>query len=118
MEFFKSKIGYPKAYDLYKEISELKKNIQVEVPHFNYYKSGEGNKAVVLEKILELQKLIFRVEEKNNEKFAVTIIYNDFNDRMHKKLEEFRAEIIYNVEPEVMENIPILEKVKSKKAEN
>ena len=118
MEFFNSKIGYPKAYDLYKEISELKKNIQAEIPHFNYYKSGEGNKAVVLKKILEVQRLIFRVEERNNKEFAGTIIYNDFNDRMHKKLEEFRADIIYNVEPEVMENIPILEKVKIKKAEN
>jgi len=117
MEFFLSDKGYKKAHKLYKEIYELKKNIQIEVAHFKYYKEGEDNKSVVLEKILELQKLIFRVEEKNSEEFEGKIIYNEFNDEMHKKLEEFRAKIIYNIEPEFVEVIPILEKGKFKKAE-
>ena len=39
---------------------------------------------------VNLQKNIFRVEERED----VKLIYNEFNDEMNNKLEEFRANII------------------------
>lgn len=109
MQFFSKNDNYKKAYELYKDLNEIFKKIQTEIIHFRYYKDGEGNKAVVLQKLLELQKSIFRVEEEQSKEFNSKLIYNEFNDKMHKKLEDFRAKIIYNVEPEYIREIPILQ---------
>lgn len=79
--------------------------IQESPRHFRYYKEGEGNKAVVLSEILELQKNIFRVEESEDSK----IVYREFSDMMELKLEEFRAKIIYNIEPDQIEILPLYE---------
>ena len=62
-------------------------------------------KAVVLSEILELQKNIFRVEESEDSK----IVYREFSDMMELKLEEFRAKIIYNIEPDQIEILPLYE---------
>lgn len=105
MEFFTGKNNYIKAYDLFKSIYDLRIKIQEAARHFRYYKDGEGSKAVVLSEIIELQKSIFRAEENKNTK----IIYSKFCDMMELKLEEFRANIIYNIEPDKIEIIPLLE---------
>lgn len=109
MEFFSKNNNYQKAYELYRELQDILEKIQIEMIHFRYYKNGEGNKAVVLQKLLELQKSIFRVEEEQDKGFSSKLIYNEFNDKIHKKLEDFRANVIYNVEPEYMREIPILQ---------
>ena len=46
-------------HDLFQKIYDLRVKIQESARHFRYYKEGEGNKAVVLSEILELQKNIF-----------------------------------------------------------
>lgn len=108
MEFFTGEENYLKAYKLYKNIYELRLKIRNSARHFRYYKEGKGNKAIVLSEILELQKNIFRVEENKKRK----MVYNEFIDEMNKELEEFRSEVIYGVETEKYEKIPILEIVK------
>lgn len=55
MEFFSKNNNYQKAYELYRELQDILEKIQIEMIHFRYYKNGEGNKAVVLQKLLELQ---------------------------------------------------------------
>lgn len=110
IEFFTGKANYIKAHDLFQKIYDLRVKIQEAARHFRYYKEGEGNKAVVLSKILELQKNIFRAEESEDSK----AIYREFCDIMELKLEEFRAKIIYNIEPDKIHIIPLYEFVKIK----
>lgn len=110
IEFFTGKDNYIKAHDLFQKIYDLHVKIQEAARHFRYYKEGEGNKAVVLSEILELQKNIFRVEESEDSK----VVYREFSDIMGLKLEEFRAKIIYNIEPDKIHIIPLYEFVKIK----
>lgn len=110
IEFFTGKTNYIKAHDLFQKIYDLRVKIQEAARHFRYYKEGEGNKAVVLSEILELQKNIFRVEESEDSK----VVYREFSDIMELKLEEFRAKIIYNIEPDKIHIIPLYEFVKIK----
>lgn len=110
IEFFTGKDNYIKAHDLFQKIYDLHVKIQEAARHFRYYKEGEGNKAVVLSEILELQKNIFRVEESEDSK----VVYREFSDIMELKLEEFRAKIIYNIEPDKIHIIPLYEFVKIK----
>lgn len=105
IEFFTGEANYIKAHDLFQKIYDLRVKIQESARHFRYYKEGEGNKAVVLSEILELQKNIFRVEESEDSK----IVYREFSDMMELKLEEFRAKIIYNIEPDKIEILPLYE---------
>ena len=105
IEFFTGEDNYIKAHDLFQKIYDLCVKIQESARHFRYYKDGEGNKAVVLAEILELQKNIFRIEESENSK----IVYREFSDIMELKLEEFRAKIIYNIEPDKIDRIPLYE---------
>ena len=105
IEFFTGEANYIKAHDLFQKIYDLRVKIQESARHFRYYKDGEGNKAVVLSEILELQKNIFRVEESEDSK----IVYREFSDMMELKLEEFRAKIIYNIEPDKIEILPLYE---------
>lgn len=111
IEFFTGEANYIKAHDLFQKIYDLRVKIQESARHFRYYKEGEGNKAVVLSEILELQKNIFRVEESEDSK----IVYREFSDIMELKLEEFRAKIIYNIEPDKIDRIPLYEIVKIKR---
>lgn len=110
IEFFTGKTNYIKAHDLFQKIYDLRVKIQEAARHFRYYKEGEGNKAVVLSEILELQKNIFRVEESEDSK----VVYREFSDIMELKLEEFRAKIIYNIEPDKIHIIPLYEFAKIK----
>lgn len=110
IEFFTGEANYIKAHDLFQKIYDLRIKIQEASRHFRYYKEGEGNKAVVLSEILELQKNIFRVEESEDSK----IVYREFSDIMELKLEEFRAKIIYNIQPDKIDRIPLYEIAKIK----
>ena len=108
IKFFSGKSHYKKIYELYQKIYDLRIKIQNSARHFNYYKNGSGSKAIVLSEILELQKSIFRVEEKQN----CILIYNSFVDEMNKKLEKIRAKLIYNIEEEEYKENPVLEIIK------
>lgn len=105
IEFFTGKANYIKAHDMFQKIYDLRVKMQEAARHFRYYKEGEGNKAAVLSEILELQKSIFKVEENEDSK----IVYREFCDTMELELEEFRAKIIYNIEPDKIKIIPIYE---------
>ena len=54
---------------------------------------------------------IFKVEEVEDLK----IVYREFSDMMKVKLEEFRARIIYNIEPDKIDKIPLYEIAKIKR---
>lgn len=110
IEFFTGKTNYIKAHELFQKIYDLRVKIQESAIHFRYYKNGEGNKAVVLSEILKLQSNIFRIEESEDSK----VVYREFSDIMKLKLEEFRAKIIYNIEPDEIHIIPLCEFVKIK----
>ena len=110
IEFFTGKSNYIKAHELFQKIYDLRVKIQESARHFRYYKDGEGNKTVVLSEILELQSNIFRIEECEDSK----IVYREFNDIMNLKLEEFRAKIIHNIEPNKIDIIPLYELAKPK----
>lgn len=105
IEFFTGNKNYKKVYELFERIYSLNIKIQESARHFRYYIDGEGNKAFVLSEILKLQKDIFEVKETVDSK----IIYSKFIDNMEIKLEEFRANIIYNIEPEKIKIIPLME---------
>lgn len=108
IEFFTGKANYIKAYDLFQNIYNLRVKIQEAARHFRYCKEGDGNRAVVLYEILEIQSNIFRVEETEDSK----IVYREFCNIMDLKLEEFRAKIIYNIEPDKIDIIPLCELAK------
>lgn len=105
IEFFTGEKNYKKVYELFERIYNLNIKIQESARHLRYYNDGEGNKAFVLSEILKLQKDIFEVEETEDSK----IIYSKFIDNMEIQLEEFRANIIYNIKPEKIEIIPLME---------
>lgn len=103
-EFISGKKFYKEIHiNLYEPIYNLLSDIREEIFHFNLYLNNEGNKAIVLEKILNLQNKIFIVEES---KEGITI-FNSFNDKMHSNLELFRSKI-YNVKPIQNEIHPVL----------
>ena len=105
IEFFTGKTNYIKAHAMFQKIYYLRVKMQESARHFRYYIEGEGNKAVVLSEILELQKSIFKVEENEDSK----IVYREFCDTMELELEEFRANVIYNIEPDKIKIVPIYE---------
>ena len=111
VEFFTGNANYIKTYELFQKLYDLRIKIQEAARHFRYYKEGEGRQAVVLSEILKLQDYIFRIEETEDSK----IIYREFSDMMQLKLEEFRARIIYNIEPDKVEILPIYELIKGHK---
>lgn len=109
-EFISGKKFYNEIIlNLYKPIYNLLYYIRKEIFHFNLYLNNEGNKAVVLGKILDLQNNIFTIEE-NEESITV---FNSFNDKMHSNLESFRAKI-YNIKPTQNEIHPVLYIVRKK----
>lgn len=103
-EFIFGKNFYNKMYkNLYEPIYNLFSNIREEIVHFNLYLNNKGNRAIVLEKILNLQNKIFTVEEDEE---GITI-FNSFNDKIRSNLELFRSKI-YNVKPIQNEIHPVL----------
>lgn len=111
VEFFTGNANYIKTYELFQKLYDLRIKIQEAARHFRYYKEGEGRQDVVLSEILKLQDYIFRIEETEDSE----IIYREFSDMMQLKLEEFRARIIYNIEPDKVEILPIYELIKGHK---
>lgn len=100
MQFFSGKNPYIKTHNnTYQPLFEMLNKIKEECYHFQLFLDGEGNEAVVLEKILELQKEVFDVEIKESDDYKSYIINNKFLNKMLINLEEFRADM-YGVEPE------------------
>ncbi len=85
----------------YQPLQELLNKIKVETNHFNLYLKGNGNEAICVEKVLELQKELFSIKyESHNE-----IIYDEFCDDLSKKTETLRANI-FNIQPEYLKIYP------------
>ena len=100
MQFFSGKNPYIKIHNnTYQPLFEMLNKIKEECYHFQLFLDGEGNEAVVLEKLLELQKEVFDVEIKESDDYKSYIISNKFLNKMLINLEEFRADM-YGVEPE------------------
>lgn len=109
IEFLRGKEKYEKAYGMYNKIYNLRIKIQEAALHFKEYKNGTGSASIVLRNILNLQKHLFRVEAKDN----AQIIYAEFCDSMEKNLEDFRARVIYKMEPEEIKSIPVCEIIRN-----
>lgn len=107
MQFFSGKKPYVKIYNnTYQPLFEMLNKIKEECFHFQLFLDGEGNEAVVLEKILELQKEVFDVEINESDDYTSYIINNSFFDKMLINLEEFRADM-YGIEPEEQQLHPV-----------
>ena len=107
MEFLCGKKPYNKVYNnLYKPLFDILDKIQQESYHFQLFLDGEGNEAVALEKLLEIQNEIFGVEIKETDEFKSYIINNKILDSMLINLEIFRADM-YGIKPEKQELHPI-----------
>lgn len=100
MQFFSGKNPYIKIHNnTYQPLFEMINKIIEECYHFQLFLDGEGNEAVALEKLLELQKEVFDVEIKESDDYKSYIISNKFLNKMLINLEELRA-AMYGVEPE------------------
>lgn len=108
MQFFTSDENYEKAYEMYQEINNILKKIQETSNFLKFHKVDEGNKDIILAKIFETQQYIFKVEEETINGRKLKLVYNEFNDMMQRKLEEFRTSVMYKTEPKYEERIPIL----------
>ena len=98
IEYFTGKRQRKKLLQtIHEPIRDILEKVQLGANHFNLYRSGESNNIpVVLDTLMELQKLFF-VDEVN-EKSKALCIYRSFYDDMNEQLEKFRASI-YNKEP-------------------
>lgn len=92
--------------DTYKPLFEKINKIKEESYHFKLFLDGEGNEAIVLEKLLKLQKEIFDIKTKDLGDFKSYTIYNSFSDNMLINLENFRAKI-YGIQPDKVELHPV-----------
>ena len=107
MQFFSGKKPLIKIYNnTYKPLYDTLNIIQEESYHFQLFLNGEGNEAVVLEKLLMIQKEIFEVEIKETDDDRSYIINNKFLNKMLINLETFRADM-YGIKPEYPELHPI-----------
>lgn len=107
MEFFSGRSPYEKIHsNLYKPLYDILYMVQEESYHFQLFLNGEGNEAVALEKLLDLQKEIFNVEIKETEDYKSYIINNKIYNKMLVNLEIFRADM-YGIKPEKQELHPI-----------
>lgn len=105
-DIFRRKEKRKKTYihdKLYTPIREKLREIQAESYHFGLYRNNNGNFAVVLNKLLELQKEFYTVEIRDIGDYEETSIYFDFQFKMDTELEYFRSKIIYHSEPEYMD---------------
>ena len=99
IQFFSEKKFYTKIHNnTYHPLFEMLNKIKEECYHFQLFLDGELNEAVVLEKLLELQKKLFDVKIKESDDYKSYIINNKFLNKMLINLEEFRADM-YGVEP-------------------
>ena len=84
---------------MYQPIYDILNEIREQTYHMQLYNDGKGNQIVVLEKIIELQSKIFKLEEVDRDNVTYVNIYNKFDDKMQLNSENFRAKI-YDVKPE------------------
>lgn len=100
IDFFSGRKEYTKIHkDLYQPIYDILNEIREQTYHMQLYNDGKGNQIVVLEKIIELQSKIFKLEEVDRDNVTYVNIYNKFDDKMQLNSENFRAKI-YDVKPE------------------
>lgn len=81
---------------IYKEIHrpffEHKKMIEEKAFHFRTYKKAKnGNTAVMIDLIDELQQKFFTVDQKSDEYFEIFIVHRHFLDEMDNELEKLRC---------------------------
>ena len=92
--------------NIHKPLRDLHNEIVGECYHFKSYLNGEQhNLAVMIDKILKLQKKIFRTEYKKNDidgsgKFLFQNYYNEVADHFSNILEDFRSKAVYHCERE------------------
>lgn len=83
---------------IYKEIHvpvfEHKRMIEENAFHFRTYKKAKnGNTAVMIDLLDELQQRFFTVDKKTDEYFEIYIVHSSFIDNMDNKLEKLRCRI-------------------------
>lgn len=77
---------------IHKPFSEHKKMIEEKAFHFRTYKKAKnGNTAVMIDLIDELQQIFFTVDKETDECFEVFIVHRHFLDEMENKLEKLRC---------------------------
>lgn len=77
---------------IHKPFSEHKKMIEEKAFHFRTYKKAKnGNTAVMIDLIDELQQKFFTVDKETDECFEVFIVHRHFLDEMENKLEKLRC---------------------------
>ena len=107
MQFFSGKKPYQKIHTkTYQPLFNIINDINDESFHFKLFLDGEGNEAVVLEKIFDLQHKIFDIEIRENDDLKSYIINNKFINQMLLNLEEFRADM-YGIKPEEQQLHPV-----------
>lgn len=114
IEFISGRNEYINLHkNLYQPFHDLLDDICSEAYHFRLFINNEGNEAVVIEKVLNLQNKIYRKEYKEKDKYTFENLFNDFRDKMLIKLEDFRA-MIYNIAPEDQKIYPIYSRIVKK----
>ena len=107
IEFFSGNKAYDRIYNnLYKPLYDILNIIQRESYHFQLFLNGEGNEAIALEKLFDIQNKIFEVKIKENDECKIYTINNTIFNKLLVSLETLRADI-YNVKPENVELHPI-----------
>ena len=95
-----------KIYETYKLLSDVLNKIKEESYHFELYLAGEGNEAVSLEKLFDIQREIFEVETRETGEYKNYVINNRILNIMLVKLEKIRADI-FNVAEEKITLYPV-----------
>ena len=91
--------AYKKIYD---RIRRFKIECKKERSHFELLKRGNGNVSICFDKVIELDRVLYRTEKGN----MGHSVYAYMVDELLDELEVFRS-MIYHVEPEREEAIPV-----------
>lgn len=107
---------------IYKEIHrpffEHKRMINEKAIHFRSYKNANnGNTAVMIDFIDELQQNFFTVDKKTDEYFEIYIVHRHFLDEMDNRLEMLRC-LINHEQYTPLSHYPYLQYQKRIKAQN
>jgi hypothetical protein len=95
--------------EIYEKLRGFREKITNEVFHFRSEKNGDGNAAVCVQKLQELNKFFFRTDVT----IDATYIFRDKYDALGDSIEKFRAKI-YHIEPELEEHWPIYQFLSAK----
>lgn len=98
------------CFDIYQNIRDIIFEINSQVYHFNLLKSGDGNYAVCVLKLKELNNLFFDVKKEIDNNATYIKIYKKEIDDLEEKLEKFRCKI-YSQKYVANKNYPIICKI-------